>query len=329
MDAKTSKILKNAFWTALALVLLYFCFKGVDWKEFFAVLRQCRWGFVLSAMACGVLAALFRALRWRLLLLSEDDAVRRIDCYDAFNIGKICDMVVPHVGEFVRCGYVRKGRITYDKALGTVILERAWDILVLIVLILSVILLGRDTFSGFFRERMLAPLSERLDLGAGAVVAILAVLLLCICTVAFALRSKVRIFRKAADFLKGIWQGVKSCFGMPRKGLFLLLTVLLWTMFLMMSFLVIKALPEDFGLSIVDALFIMLVGSVAGIIPVPGGFGAFHYIVAAALETIYGIPFATGIIFATLSHESQAVTMVVCGGLSYLHQCLSRSGKES
>lgn len=74
------------------------------------------------------------------------------------------------------------------------------------------------------------------------------------------------------------------------------------------------------GLTIIDALFLSLVGSLGWIVPVPGGFGAFHFIVSLALSTIYGIPFEMGIIFATLSHESQAVTMLLFGGGSYIYE---------
>ena len=129
---------------------------------------------------------------------------------------------------------------------------------------------------------------------------------------------------RLAAFLHGLGQGFTSVFKMKRKGWFILLTVLLWSMFLLMSWFIIKALPVNTGLGIVDALFIMLVGSVAGVVPVPGGFGAFHYIVALALQTIYEIPFETGIIFATLSHESQAITTILCGLISYAHQTLKR-----
>ena len=81
-----------------------------------------------------------------------------------------------------------------------------------------------------------------------------------------------------------------------------------------------SAMPDLDGLGPVDALFLMIAGSFGWLVPVPGGFGAFHFIVSLALSTIYGVPFASGIIFATLSHESQAITMAVCGGISYLDE---------
>ena len=129
---------------------------------------------------------------------------------------------------------------------------------------------------------------------------------------------------RLAGFFHGLGQGISTFLQMKGKGWFLLLTALLWFMFLLMSWFIIKAIPSDLGLTLVDALFIMVVGSVAGIVPVPGGFGAFHYLVALALQTLYGIPFETGIIFATLSHESQAVTTILCGLVSYIHRSFLR-----
>ena len=327
MKEKVAKTLKYSFWAVLAIVLLYFCFRGIDWAELWDVLKRCRWAFVIAAMLCGVASFIFRALRWRLLLAAEEPATRRIDCYDGFTIGRMCDFVIPHVGEFVRCGYVTKGRLTYDKALGTVVLERAWDILMLFLLIAALLVCRWAEFGGFFIERILTPAAQRLDISLWWLLAIIVAAIAAVVAIIFALRNKSRICRSVADFCKGIAQGFSSCIRMPRKGLFFVLTVLLWLMFLLMSWFIIKAIPDDLGLTLVDALFIMLVGSVAGIVPVPGGFGAFHYLVAIALQTIYGIPFETGIIFATLSHESQAVTMALCGAASYFHQTFIKTKK--
>jgi hypothetical protein len=346
MNAKTVKILKSVFWTILALVLLWFSFRGVDWAEFWKVIRGSRWGYVLLAMAAGVLSFIFRALRWRLLLLPGEPETKRQDCYDGFTIGKLCDFAIPHVGEFVRCGYVVTPRMTYDKALGTVVLERAWDILMLLMMIVVLLVFRGDRYGAFFMDRIVRPVTDKLGISTLGLLLALIVLALAVFWGIYAWRHSRRsdhyssvipgsdrastfsrkdfFSGRIAGFFRGLVQGFSSFLKMKGKGWFLLLTALLWLMFLMMSWFIIKALPMDLGLGLVDALFIMLVGSVAGIVPVPGGFGAFHYLVALALQTLYAVPFETGIIFATLSHESQAVTMILCGLLSYARQALKR-----
>ena len=101
------------------------------------------------------------------------------------------------------------------------------------------------------------------------------------------------------SFAKGLWQGVASCFKMKKWWKFMIYTALVWTMYWVMSLSVLNAvkgmdtaaLTMDMadsvaklaGLGAMDALFLMLAGSLSSLVPVPGGFGAFHYIVAAAL----------------------------------------------
>ena len=73
-----------------------------------------------------------------------------------------------------------------------------------------------------------------------------------------------------------------------------------------------------------DALFLMFAGALSSLVPVPGGFGAFHTVVAGALSSLYGVPFGVGIVFATLSHESQVLTDIILGGCSYVHDTFFR-----
>ena len=105
---------------------------------------------------------------------------------------------------------------------------------------------------------------------------------------------------------------------------FLLYTALIWLMYFLMSYMSLRAVPLLDELSGTDALFLMLAGSLGWVVPVPGGFGAFHYIVALALSTVYNLPFELGIIFATISHESQSLMMAVTGLSSYAAETLRK-----
>jgi hypothetical protein len=60
----------------------------------------------------------------------------------------------------------------------------------------------------------------------------------------------------------------------------------------------------------------MVVGSLGWVAPVPGGLGAYHFLLSLALSTMYAIPWERGVVFATISHETQAVMMIVFGFLS-------------
>ena len=157
MNDRTFKILRYVFWTLLAVVLLWFSFRGVDWQEFWKVIRSSRWGYVVLAMLAGVFSFIFRALRWRLLLLPVENGTRGLDCYDGITIGRLFNYVIPYFGEFVRCSYVQSPRLTYEKALGTVVLERAWDVLMLILIMVVLLVLRGGQYGGFFVEKVLQP----------------------------------------------------------------------------------------------------------------------------------------------------------------------------
>ena len=127
---------------------------------------------------------------------------------------------------------------------------------------------------------------------------------------------------------------------MKQGWLFIAYTVVIWGLYWLMCATVMWSLqgisPEGLSpemaaslekinaLGMSDALFLMFAGALSSIVPVPGGFGAFHTVVAGALLSIYGIPFPVGLIFATLSHESQVVTDALCGAVSYACETLHK-----
>ena len=357
-------LLKYILSALVAGVLLYFSFRGVKWSDFIAALRSCRPGWLLVAMFSGVLSFFVRALRWKQIVSPIDSGVRIRDTFNAVNISYLVNLALPRVGELVRCGYLARHcrSAGYDKILGTVVLERLWDVLMMFILVIVLAWAMWDRFGSFFVEKMLSPFSARLNLGLGGIVLILVLLCGFVLWGIFALRNKWKPAGLVWGFVKGLGQGVVSCFRMERWWLFLLYSLAIWALYWLMSLSVLYsvqgmdvastladgmadnpgglagvaggmagatgglagAVAALASLGASDALFLMLVGSLSSLVPVPGGFGAFHYIVALALSTVYGIPFGVGIIFATLSHESQTLTMIICGTASYIDETLRR-----
>jgi hypothetical protein len=84
------------------------------------------------------------------------------------------------------------------------------------------------------------------------------------------------------------------------------------------------ALPATSSLTAADGLLLMVLGSLGWIVPVPGGFGSFHTLVAWGLM-MYGISFEEGVIFATLSHETQVLVMVFFGLIALFAVSLTKN----
>ncbi|MCD8313121.1 MAG: flippase-like domain-containing protein, partial [Bacteroidales bacterium] len=209
---------------------------------------------------------------------------------------------------------------TYDKVIGTVVLERAWDVITLFILAAAILILRWGKFGDFVVEKMWKPASENLNFSLwwiiGGVIALLVVAVLLI--VKF--RDRSRACAAVCRVCRGILDGFTSAFRMKAKWKFFLNTLLIWAMYWLMAVFTMHAIPSLAHLTAVDALFLAIAGSFGWLIPVPGGFGSYHFIVAIALQYIYGLPFSLGIVFATLSHESQAVTMMLTGLFSYLYE---------
>lgn len=340
MSSKLRNILKYTASVLVAVVLLYLCFRNVKWADFRDVLLSCRWGFVALSMAFGVLSFWLRGVRWKLLINPIDPSVSAGSCFNAVNISYVVNMVLPRVGELVRCGYItrnsapgRGGRklASYDKVLGTVVLDRAWDVISMLAVLVITLALTWEKSWDFYRENVV-------DKAVGGVN--LSWILLPVLTAAVIAFAAVWYFRgrsgacaKIWGFITGIWRGVTSSLHMRHGWLFVAVTVGIWACYWMMSVTVIWALQGmDIGegtealrsMGMLDALFLMVVGATSSVVPVPGGFGAYHYLLSLAVQGVYGIPMATGIILATLSHESQVVVQLLCGGVSYFAEAFKK-----
>lgn len=355
MSTGAKKAIKYIISTAVAAVLLYFSFREVKWDEFVSGLKTCRWGFIVLSMAASILAFWLRGLRWREILLPIDGSIRKRTTFNAVNIGYIANFVFPRIGEFVRCGFITKNsepepcaeqdrtgdscgtrddirllrkKASYDKVLGTVVMERSWDMVVMFMLLIALLVFRWDKFGGFFLEKMWRPIVRTVNFSIWWI--ILGLLILSAIAIWRIVRAREKnvFFGKICGVFSGLVQGLASFVKMRHKWLFLLYTVLIWAMYWLMSASTMWALPDLDSLGVADAFFLMIAGSLGWLVPVPGGFGSFHYIVSLALSVIYGIPFGQGIIFATLSHESQAITMAICGGASYLYETLGQKSSK-
>ncbi|MDP3453630.1 MAG: lysylphosphatidylglycerol synthase transmembrane domain-containing protein [Bacteroidales bacterium] len=316
---------KYALLLAVAAVLLYASFRGVVWEDFKAAILTTDFRWISLSMFAGIVAFWIRALRWRLIMLPLGYKVKRRDAWDGINIGYLTNFAIPRAGELARCGVITKSSgIPFEKVAGTVVLERSTDLLSLAIISLSVVLLEWRKFGNFISREIITAIENRFYSGffwiTGAFLLSFAVFLY----IVYRLRKRHKFFRKISDIVKGVFAGVASGFSMPRKWLFFLYTLLIWTLYWLMSYTTILAFPAVGGLTPVDALFLMIVGGFGWVVPVQGGIGAYHFIISLALASVYSVGQTTGIAFAAISHESQAVTMIVCGGISFITLSLSK-----
>lgn len=314
MSTKLKKQMKLGVSLLLAITLIYMAFKGINWADFWENLKCTRWGFIVLFLLCVLATIWIRALRWKVMLKPLDANISTWTTWHANNIGNLTNAILSGSGELVRCAFACRGGANYDAVLGTEIMERAWDALAIILLAFIAILSGSDAIGEFFTQHIVAPVtsSSTTLIWAGCGIAAL-VLIICLC---FRFRRANKVCGAVANFLGGVGQGFISFREIRNKGAFLAFTVLLWVMYIFMYHFILQAVPALSGLNVYDALLLAAVGNLASVIPVPGGVGAYHYLIALCLSAIYGIDWNIGILFATLQHELHAVLLIVLGIMS-------------
>lgn len=320
MNANLKKVIRYFLVLSLTLVLLYLAFRKIDWNEFAKELKSCNYWWIFAAMMTGFVDTLARGFRWRLMLLPIDPKLKRIDCYNAYAVCYLANLAFTRSGEVVRCGMITdNSKVSFKDAMGSMVLERAWDVAVSFIIAIAMVFL--TDFGDFIVIKIWKPFIE--SMSDKTMWLLLAFLFVFAVSVITAIGNKNRIKRTKfgamiVNFLKGMLNGVKAAFKMKHNGRFLIFTIIIQFMYWVQVLCVIKAFPAVSHLDGMDALFIMIVGLLGWIVPVQGGFGAYHVLVTMALVPVCGLDQQTALIFATISHESQVAQMIILGLIALL-----------
>lgn len=118
---------------AVSGICLYFATRGTDWSRVGAILAHARPGWVLGVAGAGLLGVYVRAERWRVLLRPLGE-VPLYPALSATAIGFGASAVLPlRLGELVRPAVLgRRVGCGMSAALSSVVLERLFDMLLVI-----------------------------------------------------------------------------------------------------------------------------------------------------------------------------------------------------
>ena len=251
-----------------------------------------------------------------------DGSVRYGSVFDATNIGAMVSIAIPGSGEIVRCALIARAGMPFQTVFGTIIMERAWDFFAVGVMFVLALVCGWGRFGGFFIDNIWHPITSH-----SIIVWVLVLLVLLAAAslwVVRRFRGRSAVLARLNDILEGLIAGFKTFGKIENKLYFLLNTVGIWTMYMLMCYFVLKALPDLSGLELADGLFVSAIGNIASLVPVPGGIGAYHYLLKISLMTLYGTTEEIGLLFATLCHELHAAVVIVLGVWSYIVRAVGK-----
>jgi len=287
-------------------------------------LAKANYYWVGLSLILAIFGNIVRAYRWNLLIEPLGYKPSIVNSFFAVSLGYFANIAIPRLGELSRCGALNKSdNVPVDKLFATVIIERSVDLLSLLTLMGLLFLLKFSFFGNFFEKVVLNPLYQKFDIHhvSGVVIAFVIIFFCSLIFLAIyfkAFLKKIKYVVKAYKFGKGILEGIFSVRKMKQKWMFVFTSILIWFIYLLMTYVVFFSIPATSNLTLVDAMFILVAGGLGQAAPVQNGFGVYHGIVASAL-LLYGISFDNGLLFAIIGHESSTLFMILFGVLAMIY----------
>ena len=312
MKAKLFSALKYLFFLGIGLSILYAVFKDKDLEKMLLDLQNAEYKWLIFSMFFGYAAYLFRGLRWLLLLETMNYKVSANHATQAVAAGYFANIIFPRAGELVRCTSLYKVTgIPVNKLFGTILLERTIDLVLLVACICISFVLKFKELSAFFGTVFNSGATEEISLGKIIFIGCLLAIPLAL----YLFRShlkKTALYQKINKLWMGVKEGFQTAFYMKQKGLFVIYTLLIWTMYLLMTFICFYSIPETAHLTLADGLYITVIGGLGMVVPVQGGIGPYHAAVTIGIVSI-GLSETTGATLAVLIHSAQSIMIIITG----------------
>lgn len=322
-----SKIVKYLLSIVLTIIIIYFLFKHQDPTELVNELKKVDFNWIILSMVFGAWAYVSRGLRWKIMLEAIGYKTSNINNIAAVSIGYFTNLFVPRAGEITRCTALnQKEKIPLNKLFGTIIVERLIDFIVLIFLLLFTLVTKHKIINDFYLAIKNQNSEAKSQKNILLVVASLIVLILFV----FLFKKQIKKFsfyNKIKQFLDGLKEGFKSVGNIKNKTHFWTHTFIIWLMYFLMTYVCFFCMKETSHLSLIDGVFILVLGGIGMVIPTPGGIGSYHAIVMIGLAVL-GIGYISfgsentsanpALIFPTIVHIAQTLVAIIMGLISLL-----------
>ena len=302
---------------SIGVGVLYLAFRGQDLENIWLEIKSANYFWVVASAISVWIAHVFRALRWRLLYHSINYKVKFINTYHAVIIGYLANLALPRFGEIGRCSVMNKTeKVPMFSSIGTVITERLFDVLILLLTTMFLLIFQYDVVYSFINHILLQGIVEKfkglnylwIALLFGSIAGILTGLI-------YFLRKKFG--KKLLRIFVNLRQGFGSYSKLQQKAPFLLYTLGIWVFYLLSMYFAFFSIKTTSVLDLNVAFTAVVFSGFAMAAPVQGGIGVFHWMVAQALM-LYAIPFKDGLAYATIIHSSQLLLTFILGSLSLL-----------
>jgi uncharacterized protein (TIRG00374 family) len=323
MKKKINSLLQYAFFLGLAIFLVWWSLGKISdahWEEMKTAMRETNYWLLVPVAIALLVSHLSRAIRWRILMEPMGYKPSLINTYLAVLIGYFANQGVPRLGEVLKCTILsRYEKVPADKLIGTIVAERAFDLLCLILVFAitffsQISVIGQ--YAGTLLNQLLYGSSEKA--GNNGLYIGLAIVAFLVVVFWWLVRrySGSKLVQKSRTVISGIWQGINSIRFLKNKGWFLFHSFLIWFLYLASIRIGFYAMTATQPYGWLPSFSVLSLGSV-GMIVTPGGMGAYPILVQETMS-LYGLSEGIGNAFGYILWLAQFVLVLVAGAVSLL-----------
>jgi uncharacterized protein (TIRG00374 family) len=295
---------------ALSTLLVYLSLRGIDFGEVARGFSRIRYGYIAPALAGILLMQILRSYRWG-LILSPLAKVGQLTLFSVTNVGFLAIIAIPaRLGELARPYLItRKSDIPMSSAFGTIFVERGFDCLTVLIILLFVLFFTPLPL-WFIRAGLLLLLLTA---------ALLAAMVLLLVKREASLRTLCPLIAKLPDryaaavnrLLDHFIDGFRSLVD-PRLLLLVTgLSLAIWLVNVAIIHLMLMAFGFELPLAAAFVLMIILIVGIA-IPTAPGFIGNWHYFCILGLS-LFAVPRTEALSFAIIYHFLSVGVLVLLG----------------
>ncbi|MBV6480103.1 MAG: hypothetical protein HGGPFJEG_02937 [Ignavibacteria bacterium] len=330
MNSTVKKSIKFFILFSITGFFLYLAFRGNDFNLLFIELRNANYFYAFAGAFTGIIiGGIIRALRWRYFLNPLKEDIVFSSLFSSMMVGYMMNSIIPRSGEIYRPVLLaKKEKISRTSAFATILAERVFDTLSLLISFGICLFYFRSKLSSVFEEYNLEMISL---ITSGIVVLFILILLVII----FNLEKSEVIIEKITKkiFPEKIHMKVHYLFislingflfiKYPKYyGAILFYSILLWLSYVISTYLTLLAFSID--LNLLDANLVLTMITFALSIPLPANSaGLFHLFATATLVNIYGVNQETAFGFATVNHLLGLLGLIIIGAYYFLKENIS------
>ena len=250
----------------------------VERVQFRESLLHANYIVILPIAIIAILSHISRAMRWKIMIEPMGYRPSTSNTFYSVMCGYFANTFVPRAGEILRCTLLgRYEKIPVNKLLGTILVERIFDLFCFGIIFIFTICIQISTVKDFLESNIKNITDKNAhfpwwQLLIGLIVGCLIIFFIIKWTLKKYDNHKHVI--KIKSIYRGLKEGFTSIIHLKKRKAFLFHSVFIWSMYLLEIYIGFFALQATSGLGLSAALSILSLSTVAMIVS-PGGVGAF------------------------------------------------------